>query len=121
MEKDAALRELESLAGDLAREGKQQLAERVREAIVALRVDGHRDAEVMSPAEAATLLGIGNDGMIGRWSREGLLEGCRVGGAYGSRGARWSAWWRARSSPDTEPGSANSTTSSPSSTSATWN
>lgn len=82
MEKNRALRQLEAVADELARDGKLMLAERTRDAVATLRRDGlgHDDADVMGPDEAATLLGIGNAGMIGRWAREGLLEGCRVGG-----------------------------------------
>ena len=82
MDRDAALRQLEDVADKLARDGKAALAELTREAAAILHRDGvgHRDADVMSPDEAAKLLGIGNVGMVGRWARDGLLEGCRVGG-----------------------------------------
>ena len=82
MDRDAALRQLEGVADDLARDGTAALAELTRDAVAALRRDGqgHDETDMMSSTEAATLLGIGNDGMIGRWAREGLLEGCRVGG-----------------------------------------
>src|SRR5215210_7013926 len=77
MEKDAALRQLEAVADALAHDGKSVLAERTRDAVAALRRDGHGHdpSAVMSPDEAAKLLGIGNVGMIGRWARDGLLEG----------------------------------------------
>ena len=81
MDENAALRQLEDIADALAREGKRVLAARACTAVAALRRDGHGDADVMDVDEAATLLGIGNVGMIGRWAREGLLEGCRGRGA----------------------------------------
>ncbi len=83
MERDAALRQLDAVANELDRLGKAGLAERTRDAASALRHDrnGHIDADAMlSPAEAAEIIGIRNVGMIDRWSREGRLEGCRVGG-----------------------------------------
>ena len=82
MDRDGALRELEGVADELRRDGRPALAERTRAAVAALRRDGlgHAEVDVLSPDDAARLLGIGNAGMIGRWSREGLLEGCRVGG-----------------------------------------
>lgn len=80
MEKDAALRTLEAVADALARDGHAELAERARDAVSALRRDGHDEAGVMSPDEAAKALGVRNVGMIGRWAREGLLDGCWVGG-----------------------------------------
>ena len=79
MDRDQALKQLDAVADELVRDGKPALAERVRAAVDVFRGDGH-DTGVMTPGEAAKLLGVRNAGMVERWAQEGLLETCRVGG-----------------------------------------
>lgn len=83
MEKETALRQLDEVADTLARDGNEQLAKLTRDSVAALRRDEYSHSEVVSTTEAAELLGVRNVGMIGRWEREGRLEGCRVGGRLG--------------------------------------
>lgn len=82
MDKEAALRALDEIADCLAHDGKPDLAERARDAVAALRRNGHGHADAIGAAEAASLLGVRNVGMIGRWAREGRLEACYVDGRF---------------------------------------
>lgn len=98
MERDEALRELEALAEELARDGNTGLAERAREAIAALRNgsathdasvraardevgdDPSRHVDLLTLDDAAQLLGIRSLLMIRRWAREGPLDEVAVQG-----------------------------------------
>lgn len=97
MERDAAIKQLEAVVGELARQGNQQLAERTREAVAALRhgsappepirldretgsSDPAASHELLDVGEAAKLLGVRSALMVMRWAREGILDGAHMDG-----------------------------------------
>jgi len=75
----SALAQLDEIAEELARRGDDQLAEKARAAAAVLR-EATAPPELISPDEAAKLLGIRSAPMVMRWAREHRLEGFNVRG-----------------------------------------
>src|SRR3954453_19699154 len=81
---DSSLAQLDELADELAQRGDVELAKKARATADDLRsatgVSSQPAAELISPGDAAKLLGIRSGPMVMRWAREKQLEGFNVGG-----------------------------------------
>ena len=96
MDRKSALRQLDQIAQELAAAGQASLAERMRDAASALRngsaaqdhdrqpltaANGVSPAgDLVSPEQAAALLGVRSAPVMMRWAREGILKGVHEGG-----------------------------------------
>ena len=81
----SSLAQLDEIADTLAQRGDADLAEKARAVVADLRATTNPTTsepalELISPAEAATLLGITSKAMVTRWAREKILDGFNVGG-----------------------------------------
>jgi len=81
---DSSLAQLDELADELAQRGDVELAKKARATADDLRsatgVSSQPAPELISPDDAAKLLGIRSSPMVMRWAREKQLEGFNVGG-----------------------------------------
>jgi len=75
----ANLAELDAVANELAQRGDTELAEKARSAVADLR-SATAAPDLITPREAAEMLGITSSPMVMRWAREKLLEGFNVRG-----------------------------------------
>jgi hypothetical protein len=75
----SALAQLDELADDLAARGDATLAEKARLAAADVR-SATTTPDLITPQEAAAILGISSAPMVMRWAREKLLEGFNVRG-----------------------------------------
>ncbi|MGE3269412.1 MAG: helix-turn-helix domain-containing protein [Chloroflexota bacterium] len=74
-----ALTQLDELADELAARGDTALAEKARVAVADVR-SATAPQDLITPQEAAAILGIRSHFMVMRWAREKLLEGFNVRG-----------------------------------------
>ncbi|MGE3913478.1 MAG: helix-turn-helix domain-containing protein [Chloroflexota bacterium] len=74
-----ALTQLDELADELAARGDTALAEKARVAVADVR-SATAPQDLITPQEAAAILGIRSHFMVMRWAREKLLEGFNVKG-----------------------------------------
>ena len=75
----AALAQLDELADELAARGDATLAKKARLAAADVR-SATAAPDLITPQEAAAILGIRSHFMVMRWARERILEGFSVGG-----------------------------------------
>ena len=80
LDDNEAIRALDEVRSFLIKEGRGDLVEKVADVITTLHPPLPRPEDLLSTAQAATILRIRAVNTLRRWAGDGLLEGYRVGG-----------------------------------------